>query len=62
MSTEVLNLAINYIEHQKDGAMICRNRDDLLEVTDRITNFIEHLHFSYSSKTGKEFCSFTADE
>jgi nucleoid-associated protein len=62
MSTEVLNLAINYIEQQKDGGMICRNRDDLLEVTDRITNFIEHLHFSYSSKAGKEFCSFSADK
>ncbi len=62
MSTEVLNLAINYIEQKEDGAVICRNRDDLLTVTDRITNFIEHLHFSYSSKSGKEFCSFTAEK
>lgn len=62
MSTEVLNLAINYIEQNDDGAVICRNRDDLLTITDRITNFIEHLHFSYSSKAGKEFCSFTAEK
>ncbi|MFT5163643.1 MAG: nucleoid-associated protein [Alteromonadaceae bacterium] len=62
MSTQVLNLAINYIEQKEGGEVICRNRDDLLAVTDRITNFIEHLHFSYSSKSGKEFCSFTAEK
>lgn len=62
MSTQVLNLAINYIEQKEGGELICRNRDDLLTVTERITNFIEHLHFSYSGKSGKEFCAFTAEK
>ncbi len=62
MSTEVLNLAINYIEQKEGGEVTCRQRDDLLSVTDRITNFIEHLHFSYSGKSGKEFCSFSGDK
>lgn len=62
MSTEVLNLAINYIEQKEGGEVICRQRDDLLPITDRITNFIEHLHFSYSGKSGKEFCSFSGEK
>lgn len=62
MSVEVSNLAINYIEQREDGEVNCRQREDLLPITERITNFIEHLHFSYSGKSGKEFCSFTPEK
>ena len=61
MSIEVLNLAINYIEQKEGGELISRTRDDLVPVTERITNFIEHLHHSYSSKSGKEYCAFSPD-
>lgn len=59
MSLEVSNLAINYIEQREDGEVVCRSREDLVPVTDRIMSFMEHLHFSYSGKAGKEFCCFT---
>ena len=47
MSTEVLNLAINYIEQKEGGEVICRQRDDLLPITDRITNFIADNYLPY---------------
>ena len=61
MSIEVSNLAINYIEQKADGELICRNREDLVPITERITSFIEHLHHSYSGKSGKEYCAFVED-
>lgn len=62
MSLEVSNLAINYIEQREDGEVICRSREDLVPVNDRILSFMEHLHFSYSGKAGKEYCSFTEEK
>lgn len=62
MSLEVSNLAINYIEQRENGELICRSRDDLVNINERITNFIEHLHFSYSGKAGKEYCCFTEEK
>ncbi len=62
MAIEINNLVINYLEKHADGEVTLRNRDDVVPVTERVSMFMEQLHFAYNSKPAKGYCAFSPDK